>query len=306
MGKEICLPNFLVVGTAKSGTTSLFHYLNQHPDIHLPIKESHLFNDPFLLKKDSIPEGKKDRRENVENLDQYKKIFSFDKRPAKLLGEIGTGYLYDYEYAIPKIKQILGDIPIIIVLRNPIDRAYSSFQHTVKLSKGDHSFEESLKKEEERIKNGWHFMWHHAKLGYYAQQVSAYQDAFSKVRIAFFEDLEKDSDEFMRMIIEFIGANANININTSKVFNRTTIPKSLFFRFINSDKNPLKIVLRPIFRALFPSEKRRNIKEKVRSYKSAEYSEMRKETKKRLIALYRDDIGRLEKIVQRDLSIWLK
>lgn len=306
MNKEVHLPNFLVVGTAKSGTTSIFHYLNQHPDICLPIKESHLFNNPKFFKEGGGDNSTKDKSEIISDLQQYKKTYSFPKRPAEKVGEIGTGYLYDYSYSISKIRETLGDIPIIIILRNPVERAYSSFQHFVKLGKGDSSFEEALLQEESRIENGWDFMWHHRNLGFYYEQVRAFQEEFSKVKVTFFEDLKGDGESYMKSLFEFIGVDPTFKTDTKTIHNQSRISKSWMFRIANSNLNPIKVILRPIFRKLYSSEERRRLKEKARSFNSDSYSKMNVSTRQKLINEYKNDIVKLEKIVHRDLNKWVQ
>jgi len=304
--KYIQRPNFLVVGTAKSGTTSLFYYLNQHPDIHMPIKESHFFNNSTFSEKELERIPTKDKKEIVDNDIDYDHLYSFDKKPKEIIGEIGTGYLYDYPYSIPKIKKTLGDIPIIIILRNPIERAYSSYQHFVKLGRGDQSFEESLTLEDKRIEEGWNFMWHHKRMGFYSKQVEAFQKEFSKVYVTFFEDMKDSGEQYMKSLFEFIGVDPDVRVDTKKVHNQSKVPKSKLFGMLNSDKSSIKSLLRPIFRKVYSSEKRRSIKNKARNVLGNSYAEMNPKTRIQLINDYRADIAILEKLSCRDLKHWLK
>ncbi len=106
------LPNFFIVGAAKSGTTSLVHYIEQHPDIYMSaVKE------PFYYVSDH----------GYEDFDEYAGLFSGAKNELRV-GEASTGYLFD-PCAAQKIKDEYRDAKIIICLRNPIDMAFSYWKY---------------------------------------------------------------------------------------------------------------------------------------------------------------------------------
>ena len=131
------LPNFLIVGAAKCGTSSLHNYLNQHPDIFMPSynKLGMKVKEPRFLIKDLV----KNRLPNgVWSFEEYKSLFT-DVKNAKLVGESTVLYLYYYEHAIKNIKHYLGkDVKIIIMLRNPIDRAYSAYSFASRTHQENH------------------------------------------------------------------------------------------------------------------------------------------------------------------------
>ena len=128
---KIKLPNFLIVGAAKSGTSSLHNYLNQHPDIFLPTYNIHgvKVKEPRFL----ISKLVKDRlHEGIWTLEEYQSLF-FNCVDYSAVGESTVLYLYYYEEAIKNIKKYLGNnIKIIIMLRNPIERAYSAYNFLVR------------------------------------------------------------------------------------------------------------------------------------------------------------------------------
>ena len=143
------LPNFLIVGAAKSGTSSLHNYLNQHPEIFMPsYKDGLNVKEPQFLIKNKV----KDRLHfGIWSWQEYKALFD-DATKFKAIGESSVFYLYYYKEAIKNIKFRLDDnIKIIILLRNPIDRAYSAFQHVSRGLKENLSFEEALQIEENRL-----------------------------------------------------------------------------------------------------------------------------------------------------------
>src|ERR1700753_3266246 len=139
---ESILPNFLIVGAAKSGTTSLFHYLKQHPDIFLPeFKEPHFFVSALV--KNKVYSW-------IEEKQEYENLFAgasaYHKR-----GEASVTYLYYYKIAIPNILSLLGrSTKIIVILRNPVERALSAYNYTYKNnpSENNPSFEKALEFEQ--------------------------------------------------------------------------------------------------------------------------------------------------------------
>ena len=114
--------------------------------------------------------------------DNYEKLFQ-DVTDEIAIGEASTPYLYHHKHSIPKIKKLLGDIKIIIFLRNPVDRAYSAYKHFVKETGDTDSFEQFLGKEEERVRENWDILTFPKGLCFYYNQVKAFQDNFSRIRI---------------------------------------------------------------------------------------------------------------------------
>ena len=144
------LPNFLIVGAAKSGTSSLHQYLLQHPDIFMPTfnEEGLSLKEPQFLIKSKV---EKRLHFGIWEWKEYLSIFE-DVEEQKVIGEASVFYLYYYEEAIKNIKSRLGnDVKIIILLRNPVDRAFSAFLHVSKSVKESLSFEDALAQEEGRL-----------------------------------------------------------------------------------------------------------------------------------------------------------
>ena len=137
------LPNFLIVGAAKSGTSSLHNYLNQHHQVFMPSynKEGMKVKEPRFLIKDLVQHR---LHNGIWTFEEYQSLFD-DVKDEKAIGESTVLYLYYYKHAINNIKQYLGeDMKIIIMLRNPVDRAYSAFHHVSRGFKENNSFEKSL------------------------------------------------------------------------------------------------------------------------------------------------------------------
>ncbi len=234
MHKEIAKPGFLIVGAAKCGTTSLFHYLNEHPKIFIPeIKEcryfSQLGNDHQGLGAEYFVNT------GISDENGYLELFKNQKD--KLCGDISNDYLYYYERSIPNIKKLLGeDVKIIIILRNPVDRAYSNYMHSVRDGWEDSSFEEAIIKEPLRIQKNWAWPYHYVNVGRYFKQVKSYLDNFKNVKIYLFEDL-KNKQEFMNSLFSFLKLEPISYGKERKEYNISGYPKNkLFHSVITNNK----------------------------------------------------------------------
>ena len=112
----------------------------------------------------------------TKSLEEYRGLFKKAKL-GQLCGDISPDYLYYYQNAVPKIlNEINAQLPIVIILRNPIDRAYSNYLHHVRERKEDLSFEDALKVEDERRAANWAWGWSYMAVGLYAEQVKAWFD----------------------------------------------------------------------------------------------------------------------------------
>ena len=178
--------DFLVVGAAKSGTSTLFETLGKHPKIFIPErKECRYFS---CMPGDFVGPGARSANDVIHSLEEYQSLY--DKaEPGQLCGDISPDYLYYYRNAIPKIlDELNAQVPIIIVLRNPIERAYSNYLHKIRERWENLSFEDALDAEAERLAAHWTWGWGYVEGGLYAEQVKAYMDNFERVLLLLFEE----------------------------------------------------------------------------------------------------------------------
>ncbi|MGR3310384.1 MAG: sulfotransferase family protein, partial [Candidatus Brocadiales bacterium] len=173
----IKLPNFLIVGASRSGTTSLYNYLKQHPEVYMsPVKEPRFVIGQQSTKFSYKGIGdEKSEKGVIKTIDEYKKLFE-NVRDEKAIGEASVINLYFYEDAIKLIKKYLGDAKIIIILRNPVERAFSQYLRLRREYRESLSFEDGLKMEEKRLKDGWLPGWHYTRRGFYYNSVKAYME----------------------------------------------------------------------------------------------------------------------------------
>lgn len=287
--------NFLIIGAQKAGTTSLFYYLSQHPEIYMyPGKEIDYFSNNLNfpeLNANLFP---------IMTPKQYEDLFILSKN-AKAVGEASTSYLCSKD-APRRIFNYDNNIQLIAVLRNPVERAYSNFLHA--LRKGEESitdFGKAIKLEEYRIQNGYSLQFQYIQKGYYFKQLMLFYRYFEKsqLKIFLFEDLNNDARSVTKQIFEFLNVDANFYSNIEERHNTSGLIK------INFIKN-LRFLLRKNFFAfnfikkIVPYSLRKNIKSYL-YYQPIIPENIRLE----LIELYRGDILDLQNLLNRDLSAWL-
>jgi hypothetical protein len=284
-------PDFFVVGAAKAGTTSLFTYLIQHPSIFVPpMKEPHFFSE---YEHAGAPE--------LRGVDDYLRLFD-DCRPDQLAGDLSTSYLYARD-AAQQIRELQPGAKIIMVLRNPIDRAYSFYWYNRNQFNETLGFEEALDAEPRRIAEGGAFRYHYTQSGMYHAQVERYLKAFGSesVRIYLFEDLVRDAAGLCDDILAFLGVPGGHAIRTEQVANRSGVHRSeLMGRLLG-----LKFPGREWIRRLAPHRARR-LKNRVLAYNMRKPEAMDAATRARLAETFRDDVERLSGLIGRDLSHWLQ
>lgn len=292
------LPNFLCVGTQKAGTTSLHNILIQHSNIYLPKKkETKFFVDDSLFEK---------------GLSYYESEFFSKWNGEKAIGEVDPDYMY-FEYVPERIYGFLGkDIKLIFFLRNPVERAYSHYL----MSKGRGieklSFLEAVKVERERIHKDFFSKSHFSYItrGFYSEQIKRFLRFFPKENM-FFAIFEKD----------FLNDRANL---FKKLFNFLDVPEKKEIDF-NIKSNPafgshVPLLSRIIhekpkwaksFANIFIPNKK--IKRKIAvmldeiNKKPIKKRELNVNEKYFLYKTYfKKEIQELEKLINRDLSIWRK
>jgi len=301
------LPNFLIVGAQKSGTTSLYNYLKQHYEVFMPerLKEPKFFVAPLFKK---INYNQSLWKFSIKNItfewQDYLKLFE-NVQKEKAIGESSTAYLYYYNIAIPLIKKHLEDTKIIISLRNPIDRAFSGYFHLRRDSHENLSFEDALKEENKRKRQKWISIYHYTSIGFYYNQVKAYLDNFDQLKVYLYDDLKKDALGLVKDVYEFLGLDTSFTPDVSIRYNVSGIPKNKFIYKFLREPNILKSMVKPVVKTLIPRGERRKLIEKIRM-KNLQKPQMKPETREYLKNLYREDILKLQDLIKRDLSSWLE
>ena len=294
-------PNVLLVGSAKAGTTALFSFLCKHPAIEVPKrKEPKFFSYISGVNKLNGPYDERTIERCVKTENEYFGLYSASDQVISIDGSVDN--LYYYKRVIPLIKEKLGDVKIIINLRNPVTRAFSAYAMQVRDQREKLSFKEALTIEEDRIKQDYEFIWHYKQCGLYYNQVRAYLDNFTDVKIVIIDDFMANSKKVFDEVLSFLNLNLNYDINFSESPNKTGIPKSGLLHKVLILSAPVKKIS-----TLLPTGLRRVIHEKILKkligYKTLKYNG---ECSEELAEFFEEDIGKLSNLLNRDLkALWL-
>jgi hypothetical protein len=294
----MALPNLLIVGAAKSGTTSLHNYLNQHPDVFMCFpKEPH-----FLINKEI---GEQRISKGVLNLEDYKSLFKGESGK-RYRGESSVMYLSFPEITIKNIKKYLSeDVKIIIMLRNPVKRAYSGYQHVKRYNMMENlSFEDALELAENRYQETLNMTpaSRYLLLGNYYNQVKSYQQQFDDVHVVIYDDYKANLNEELNKVFDFLTIR-RITVNTEQ---RHMVGgwewKNESMKKIMMQKNPIKTMLKYIipFKGL-----RKFIRLKLQKENTKLVKNIKPETEKWLKMYYKEDVAQLSELLNRDLNHWL-
>lgn len=298
------IPNFLIIGAAKSGTTSLYLYAKQHPRIYMsPIKEPKF----FALEGETLDfrgPGDRQRMESgwITTFEEYSELFcSVTNETA--IGEASSLYLYDVK-AAARIERYLPQAKLIVILRDPAERAYSNFLHMVRLGHEPVTdFGKVLQEEQARISNRWMPSWHYTQRGFYHAQLRPFFDRFEQrqIKVYLYEDLVADAGHVLQDLFEFLGVDASFAPDVSERHNRSGIPRNKTLHSFLTYSSPLKSVLK----AVVPSGRLKRTAKTIRNQNLVK-SPLPPEVRIQLINTYRHDITKLQDLIRRDLSKWLQ
>lgn len=303
------MPNFLIIGAAKSGTTALYFYIKQHPEVFMAkVKEPR-----FFAYEGGVPEwkGPLDAENNawvITDKEAYTALFN-DVGEEKVWGEASPIYLYS-EPAPERIKNYAPDAKLVAILRHPIERAYSHYLHLIRDNREPlRDFGKALDLESERMANGWEWSWHYTKVGMYSEQIQRYYDRFPReqVKVYLYDDLQTDQAGLIRDMFRFMGVDENFTPDTEKRYNVSGVPRSrMMYKFLeNLIKRPTwyKNAVKPFV----PKRIRKRLSDQVYNMKASvlEKPPLQPEVVQRLKQHFHEDIVKLQDLLERDLSSWL-
>ncbi|MCF8304226.1 MAG: sulfotransferase [Bacteroidales bacterium] len=302
-GQILKLPSFVIAGAAKSGTTSLSRYLGEHPQIYMPDREMNYF--AFARK---APHYSVKNREIIRNFNDYKAYFRFPENDTDFItGEKSVSFLYQpwCEHVIENIKSLhpLGtELKIIIILRQPVERAYSQYLFNTR-NKETLPFTKALYAWEKRREKNWVPAYNYIGAGFYAQAVKAYLNNFKHVRIYLFDDLKNTPLKLLQDIYGFLGVDAGFTPATlGKAYNYSGLPNDTWLGKLYRQKW-FSALLKPLKKAI-PDKYHHRFIARIKAH-AIEKPPLEPGLKKELITIYKEDISELEKIINRDLSSWI-
>jgi len=280
-------PNLFIVGAPKAGTTSLYHYLNQVPEIYMsPVKEPNYFSAKTV--------GDKHQLRPIRDKKKYLHLFEKDKN-SKYIGEASTSYLSDPE-APELIHNISPDAKILISLRDPVERAYSHYLMIKENRRTNLNFCDQLNKE--FAKNPDINMSHlHLQVGFYSKWVKVYLETFGKnqVKILIFEEFISKPKDTIDKILKFLHLKYTLNDFTPEVHNPYGEIKGPLARKIRSST-----IAHTLSNKLLSKSNREFLKEKLIFSKKPKPS-IDEESRTKLIKYYYEDVKKLRIILKREL-----
>lgn len=275
-------PNFFIVGAPRAGTSSLWEYLKAHDEIFMSTpKEPNFFHNVLLKNKIQYP---------ISNKKKYLNLFKNVKNE-KVIGEASTTYLHDPDSA-QLIHAVVPKARIIIILRNPINRAFSHYSFHVKLGVQKMPFAKVIRKDASCINEKFSTPPNIIRAGLYSEFVQRYLDFFytTNVKIIIFEEFINNAKKTVKEVLQFLGVNTEYKFVEGK-YNTSEQPKGKLAQLIIS--NSLIEKLGPL---LIPSPFRIKLLRKF-LYKKDDNLKMNHEDKAFLENFYNGDILKTQKLL---------
>ena len=209
----MALPDFFVIGAPKAGTTALHAALAAHPALFMSrIKEPKFFlSDGPPLSRGGGPGDVQTYREHIWRRAEYEALFADAPRGA-LRGESTPFYLYRTD-AQKRIRALIPDAKLIVILRDPVERAHSNWTHLWSAGLDPiGNFVEACAEEDARVAAGWADFWHYTRLGRYAEQLENLFLHFpqEQVFILRYRALIDAPAQTLDDICEFLGVHAGV------------------------------------------------------------------------------------------------
>jgi hypothetical protein len=305
------MPNFLIIGSGKGGTSALYRYLKQHPQIYMsPVKEPRFFAFEGATLDFVGPGDKKTiNRTTITSLEAYRSLFE-EVKNEKAIGEASPLYLY-MPKAPERIQHYIPNAKLIAILRNPVDRAYSHFLHLIRDGHEPLTdFSQALREEKTRIQKNWAPHWYYQERGFYYVQLKRYFDLFEQhqLKVYLYEDLRDNPIGLIENIFQFLEVDDTFVPDISVKYNVSGIPQNKglhsLYKFL---KNPsmVKSMFRPFLPKKLRQQLHQNILNNPQNWNLIK-PKLSPEVRSELMEVYREDILNLQKLIQRDLSAWLE
>ena len=289
------LPNLIIIGAQKSGTSSLYDWLIQHPEIygHYMFKDFNFFLSEFYYKKLGIPWFAK----------------QFAPMGEKIIVHGLVGYMYFYEKSLPILvdyrDRYRKDLKLLAILRNPVDRAYSAFWEARKMGVEElDDFEKALERERDILKNGSFKekgLLTYVDHGFYFKQLIGFKENFGdNLKVLIFEEVVQKPEKEIKKVFEWLGVDKGFTPVFKKV-NASGVP-----RFPSLQKFFYNLKMPEFVRENLPVRFRgiKKILLRKLNIKKVSYPPMKKQTRAYLVDIYKEDIKRLENLLNRKIILW--
>jgi len=288
---DLVLPNLILIGAQKSGSTAVYDWLSQHPDIY---GNPAMKDFPFFCKPEYFDKG----------LQWFSRHFKGHRNePIVLHGYVH--YLFLADEVAARLKALNPELKLLVLLRNPVERAFSGYLQACKTgNESIPTFEEALKADQSGELHTLREIVDRSYLthGMYAEQLEAYLEYFPRdqIHIEFYDDIRSEPAECCERLFRFIGVDPGFQpqLRRKNVYGKP--------RFAAVERAIQKGLPKGLVHKLIPLSLRTRLRQKVRAANTAPANKpaMNPATRAQLIDFYRDEISRLEALTGRDLESW--
>ncbi len=315
----MALPTFIVLGAVKAGTTSLYHYLSQHPDIQMS-----QWNWPRFFHLDGeypdfdVLAAKYGPKHHLESEKRFRLMFppriprdvkAYESlwpegRKNQVRGEISPTYLYDA--AVPaRIRKRLPNAKLIAVLRSPATRAYSHYIMDVRNGWEEISdFSKALPEEPVEIDDFWWGWRHYVRHGFYVDALKRFLQEFppEQIKILIYDDYLASPQKMLYNIFRYLGIDSSFEVDMSLRYNQGQVIRETFLTHLIRSRHPAKNLLL----SLLPKKFILSLRQQIIDRSLVKAPSVSKEIHRKLIETFRDDVLCLQDLLNRDLSSWLR
>lgn len=281
-------PNFFIVGGSKCGTTNISYHLNEHQEVFV----SEL-NEPYYFCRFDVPENF-ERPSMIKDEEKYLELFENAKNH-KAIGEATSAYLH-CPHAASEIKKCFPDSKIIISVRNPIEKAHSSYFSYKFMHPDDRSFLEMINWQEQQRHEKEFFIYNFIQAGFFSENIKRYQNEFSSdnIKILIFEDYIKNEHEHINSILRFLGIDKPINL-TDQPKGAYRVPQNKISGFLLGNSRFRKVATK-----IIPTVQRQKFGDKF-FLKQTQKPNMLSNERERLKEIYEAEVNNLEELLGRKL-----
>ena len=311
------IPNFFIVGAPKAGTTSLYHYLGQHPQVYMsPIKEPNFFTDevrpencePWLRRRMtrenrvlrkflSGPMREKRFGGIIATWEDYVRLFA-NATNELAVGEASVCYLWS-PTAADRIANRIPDAKILVMLRDPVERAFSQYLQVFGSGEVGWSLREHIRRNQHHRSKQFCHYYPFLEFGLYSTQLERYLKRFGpNVWVGFHEDFRARPREMLGSICQFLGVNTEFAPDMVRNHMEAQVPDWAAARWLK------RVGVWRVAASVMPPNLRPRIRRAL--IRKAEASPMDPADRRVLIDFYREDVELLSRILGRKLDGWLQ
>jgi len=282
-------PNFFIVGGSKCGTTNISYYLNEHPQVFV----SEL-NEPYYFCKFDVPNDF-ERPSMIKDETKYLRLFE-NATNHKAIGEATSAYLH-CPHAASEIKKSFPNSKIIISVRNPIEKAHSSYFSYKFMHPDNRSFAEMITWQDQQRHEKEFFLYNFIEAGFFSKHIKRFQNEFSSenIKIIIFEDYIKNEYQYINSILKFLGIDKPVEL-TEQPKGSYRIPKNKISDFLLGSST-----FRRVATKLVPTVQRQKLGDKF-FLKQTKKPSMQNDERKQLKEIYKNEVKNLEELLGKNLS----